>query len=98
LASYRNTRHDRINQLAHLGAMASIAVPHIFYQNTGWIQFGYRFSMDYLVYLIVLLALGRDRIGWMFKVAIIVGILINAFGAITFGQMNQFYASWILEE
>ena len=97
-ATYRNTLHDRINQLAHLGAMASIAVPHIFYQNTGWVQFGYRFSMDYLVYLTVLLALGRDRIGWMFRVAIIVGILINAFGAVTFGQMNQFYAPWILEE
>jgi hypothetical protein len=54
--------------------------------------------MDYLVYLIVLLALGRDRLGWLFRLAIIVGIVINAFGAVTFGQMNQFYASWMLEE
>ena len=32
--------------------------PSLFYMNSGWVQFGYRFSLDYMVFLIVLLAIG----------------------------------------
>jgi hypothetical protein len=28
----------------------------LLYQNTGWLQFGYRFSLDYVVFLVLLLA------------------------------------------
>jgi hypothetical protein len=98
VAQYRRTATDRVLQFACLLSLAVIAIPHIFYQNTGWIQFGYRFSMDYLAYLIILLALGRDRLGWLFKVGILASIGVNAFGAVTFGRMGQYYASWMLEE
>ena len=42
---------------------AAIALPGLFYQNDGYMQFGFRFSLDYTPYLIVLLALG----GWSIK-------------------------------
>lgn len=61
-----------------------IAVPIFLYQNTGWEQFGFRFVLDFLPYLIALLALGTWRLSRAFKIAVVVGILVNAFGAVTF--------------
>ena len=38
--------------------VAVTALPGLFYQNTGYMQFGFRFSLDYTPYLLVLFALG----------------------------------------
>ena len=61
------------------------------YQNDGWFQFGYRFSLDFVVFLMLLLALGGRRVGWPMRVLILVGIAVNLFGAVTFGRMPRFY-------
>ncbi len=78
-------------------AVLFIAIPHFFYQNTGWEQFGYRFSIDYTPYLIVLLAVGRVRFTWIFKTLTIFGIAMNAFGAITFKRFSKFYVDWFFD-
>ena len=67
-----------------------IFVVHALYQNDGWVQFGYRFSLDYTVFLVLLLALGGRKLGWTARTLILVGIAVNLFGAITFGRMPQF--------
>lgn len=61
-----------------------VVVPIVLYQNTGWEQFGFRFLLDFLPWLIALLAIGTWRLGRLFQAAVIVGILVNAFGAVTF--------------
>jgi len=66
-------------------------VLHMLYQNSGWVQFGYRFSLDYTVMLIALLAIGGYRFGWRAKALIVLSIGINTFGAITFNRYWQFY-------
>ena len=71
--------------------VAVIAIPGFLYQNTGFEQFGYRFSLDYTVYLVALLALGRRPLTWVFKALIVVGFIVNAFGAITFKRLPDFY-------
>jgi hypothetical protein len=94
-------REGAQNRWLHRAAwatIAAIATSHLFYQNTGWEQFGYRFQMDYLPFLLVLLAQGRDRLSWLFKVAIIWGIAANAFGAVTFKRAGRFYDNWFFEE
>ena len=48
--------------------VACVALPTLFYQNTGWVQFGYRFSNDYAVFLFALLAVGGYRFGRLFRV------------------------------
>jgi hypothetical protein len=63
---------------------------HALYQNDGWVQFGFRFSLDFTVFLVLLLALGGRRLGWTARTLILVGIAINLFGAITFGRMPHF--------
>lgn len=68
-----------------------IAAWSLLYQNSGWIQFGYRFILDYLVLLVVLLALSGRGFGRVTKALIIAGVLVNLFGAITFHRMERFY-------
>jgi uncharacterized membrane protein YidH (DUF202 family) len=82
-----------------IGAL-TIAVPIFFYQNTGWEQYGFRFSLDFMPYLVGLLALGGRPINRAFKTLIIIGILVNAFGAVTFkrGGMPAFYNDYLCEE
>ena len=64
---------------------------HLFYQNSGWVQFGYRFSLDYTVFLMALWAVGGYRLGPLAKALILFGIGVNTFGAITFGRYWNFY-------
>ncbi len=78
-------------------ALAAVAVPGLFYQNTGWVQYGFRFSLDYTPYMILLLALNRRRIGWIFVTLMVVGIVVNVFGAVTFGRMEMFYEDWLID-
>jgi len=55
------------------------------------VQFGYRFSLDYTVFLVLLLAVGGRKLGWTARTLILVGIAINLFGAITFQRVPQCY-------
>jgi hypothetical protein len=65
--------------------VAACALPGLFYQNTGYMQFGFRFSLDYTPYLLLLLAVS----GWRFqslplRVAAALGVLVNFWGAVAF--------------
>ncbi|MEZ4368052.1 MAG: hypothetical protein R2939_17490 [Kofleriaceae bacterium] len=71
--------------------VACVAVPTFFYQNSGWVQFGYRFSLDYLPMLLVLLAVGGRATGRGVKVLIALGIVVNLFGALTFDRHPEYY-------
>jgi hypothetical protein len=72
-------------------AAGAVALTDLLYQNTGWIQFGYRFSLDYAIALIALLALGARRFGVGFHLLCALGIAINLFGAMTFDRVGRFY-------
>ena len=71
----------------------AVAVPTLFYQNTGWVQFGYRFSNDYSVFLFALLAIGGFRFRGLFATAAVWSVAVNAFGALSFGRADyaRFY-------
>lgn len=70
---------------------ACIATPALFYQNDGWQQFGYRFALDFLPALLGVFALRVGRLSRGTKVLIGIAIVIQLFGAITFGRYEQFY-------
>jgi hypothetical protein len=78
-----------------LASVAGPAIMLLLYQNTGWRQFGYRFSNDYALLLFVLLAIGKRRLGWLFGAAATWGVALNLFGAITFdrsdARFDRFY-------
>lgn len=68
----------------------AVALPSLLYQNSGFLQFGYRFSLDYMVLLIALLAIGNVRLGMWFKVMVVFAIGVNLFGALTFDRAPEF--------
>ncbi|HEX6241214.1 MAG TPA: hypothetical protein VFZ61_09990 [Polyangiales bacterium] len=68
-----------------------IAAWDLCYQNSGWVQFGYRFALDYMPFLITALALGARRFGPLFGLALLFSIVVNTFGALTFDRAHRFY-------
>ena len=81
----------------HAALLLSVAGPlimNLLYQNSGWRQFGYRFSNDYSVFLFVLLAIGGRPFGALWKALAVWSVGWNLFGAITFdrgGPYDRFY-------
>ena len=65
---------------------ALVALPTLFYQNTGWVQFGYRFSNDYAPLLFMLLAIVGPSLRGSFMLASAFAVIVNFFGALTFGR------------
>jgi hypothetical protein len=69
---------------------ACVALPTLMYMNSGWIQFGYRFSLDYLPLLFLLLAVGMRPLGRAARALIVAGVLVNLFGAVTFPSRTYY--------
>lgn len=85
-------KNDWLYKVVALTTLA-VALPGLLYQNTGWMQFGYRFSNDFAALGFVLLAIGQRRFGPMFYLAAIFAVAVNAFGAVTFDRepYRKFY-------
>jgi hypothetical protein len=73
-------------------SILTTALPSLLYQNSGYLQFGYRFSLDYIVFLVLLLAVGGRRFGRLFKILIVFGVAVNLFGAIVFDRFGGVFA------
>ncbi len=71
----------------------SVAAPALLYQNSGWIQFGYRFSNDFAPFLFALIAVGGRRLSAPFWLLATVALVVNGFGAISFqrGAFARYY-------
>lgn len=69
--------------VAGIAALGPLAM-NLLYQNSGWFQFGYRFSNDYAVMLFVMLAVGVRRLSRAFWIAAIWAVAWNLVGAVTF--------------
>lgn len=75
--------------------VAACALPGLCYQNTGYAQFGFRFSLDYTVYLLLLFAIS----GWSLKdkrVAALaaLGVVVNFWGAVAFSGYTELVRRW----
>ncbi len=79
-------------------AVLPTAICTLLYQNTGWVQFGYRFALDYLPLLFVLISLGGRRLGAAFLGCAALAVSINTFGAVTFDRYHQFYDDDLSQE
>lgn len=83
---------ERTSQLVTLGIpLLLVVVMNLMYQNSGWVQFGYRFALDYLPAVFLLLALGGRRFGRVFALLALFALALNTFGALTFDRAPQFY-------
>lgn len=84
-------RKRTVTMVALFVSVAVVMVLNLAYQNSGWVQFGYRFALDYLVLLFALLAMGGRRFGVGFYALCVFAVAINAFGALTFDRRHEYY-------
>ncbi|WNG39493.1 hypothetical protein F0U61_41865 [Archangium violaceum] len=75
--------------------VAVTALPGLFYQNDGYMQFGFRFSIDYTPYLLLLFAIG----GWSLRnravlATVVFGVLVNFWGAVAFRGYTELVRNW----
>jgi hypothetical protein len=79
-------RLKRVSFLTWAAGLAALGplVMNLLYQNSGWFQFGYRFSNDYAILLFVILASGMRRPGRLFWIAAVWAVAWNLLGAVTF--------------
>lgn len=75
---------QRLTYIALAVTAALIAIPDLLYHNTGWVQFGYRFSNDFIVFVLAMLAIGRKKHGPTLYVLLAWSFAVNLFGALSF--------------
>jgi hypothetical protein len=80
---FRHLRIDRVTAGATIAVLA-IATVNLMHFSQGWVQFGYRFSNDFVPFALILVALGASRLGRLWPVVLLVGLSIvaNAWGTI----------------
>ncbi|MEZ4864001.1 MAG: hypothetical protein R3C14_21965 [Caldilineaceae bacterium] len=60
-----------------------LMAPLLLYYNTGWWQFGYRFSLDFIVPAVFLIAVAAGtRVTWAMRWLILAGVLSNLYGVL----------------
>ena len=52
------------------------------YHTTGYAQFGYRYVLDIIVFIFILLANGIKKVRWLEILLIFVSVFINAVGMV----------------
>jgi hypothetical protein len=71
---------DRTAQLLWIAA-ALVAIPDFLYYGGGYVQYGFRYSLDFTPFLVALMAMGSRRwIGWPERLLIVLGIASVAVG------------------
>ncbi len=67
------------------------SVPSLLYQNSGWIQFGYRFSLDYTPFLFLMVAASGRGFKKLFIALCAFALVVNLFGAWSFDRHWKYY-------
>jgi hypothetical protein len=84
LASFRDSRRRRL-ALAAATAIVLVSIVNLMHFSQGWVQFGYRFSNDFVVFALPLVAVGMRRRGGVGLLAfwlIAASVAINLWGVI----------------
>ncbi len=65
-----------------LGAAVLVLVPTLLYYGGGWLQYGYRYFLDSIPFVVALagLAVARHGLGWIGAGLILFGVLVNLGG------------------
>jgi hypothetical protein len=85
----RRRRIDRVTVGATI-AVVAIAFVNLMHFSQGWVQFGYRFSNDFVPFALLLVALGVARLGrlWPAVALVALSILINFWGTMWGGILG----------
>lgn len=79
---FRGIRRDSLTQASCLSIGLTL-VPLLTYYASGWIQFGYRYSLDFMPFMLLLVVRGfSNRNKNLVRASIIASVLINLWGLI----------------
>ena len=67
-------------------AALAVALPALLYQNSGQVQFSYRFALDFLPLLLVLLVVGGGARGRWFPALVVLAAIVQLYGAWLYGR------------
>jgi uncharacterized membrane protein len=84
--------------LACWAAIIPIAVLNWTFAATGWAQFGYRYSLDFLPFLVLLVMIAVPRLRAWHVALIAVSVLINLWGVLwifKFAPAELFGWTWV---
>lgn len=71
---------DPLTQAAILG-VASLLIPLLTYYGTGWIQFGLRYTLDFMVFPVLVVARALPRpLGTISRALILLSVIVNLWG------------------
>lgn len=79
-------------EFAALISILLISLPNLMHGGNGFVQFGYRHTLDFIPFLVLLTASGIKTVTWWKKALIITSILINLWGVL----MISFFKIWTL--
>jgi hypothetical protein len=81
LSAFRAPLGDR-RTWALLGAAVFVLIPTLLYYGGGWLQYGYRYFLDSIPFLVAMsgLAVARYGLHWAWWIVLGWGVLINALG------------------
>jgi hypothetical protein len=89
LLAFRRPRSARL-KVGAASAVALIALFNLAHFSQGWVQWGYRFSLDFMPFLLPLVALGAARADGrprlIAAVLLVAGLAVNLWG-VTWGQI-----------
>jgi hypothetical protein len=65
-----------------LGAAVATLLPNLLYYGGGWLQYGYRYALDAIPFVIALcgIAAARRGVGWIWRAAIVFGVVVGLGG------------------
>jgi hypothetical protein len=75
LPAVRRLRRSRLIAGASL-AVLIVAFVNLMHFSQGWVQFGYRFSLDFVPWALLLVAIGMERVRTSTGIAIAVGLVV----------------------
>jgi hypothetical protein len=91
LYMFRASLKDKL-ALAALGGLVLTSIPMLTYGVVGYLQFGYRFSLDILPFMVLLVASGmRYRLDGLKIAVIVLCCCINLWGTLAFNKLD-----WVL--
>ncbi len=81
------TSRDRLVLACWAAILPLVAINWVF-AATGWAQFGYRYGLDFMPFLFLLVVIAVRRVRWYHAVLIAAGVLVNLWGILWIFKFN----------
>ncbi|MCJ7519937.1 MAG: hypothetical protein MUO42_09755 [Anaerolineaceae bacterium] len=80
---------ERVVRMSLIGAFL-VAIPSLLYYNTGYLQAGYRYALDFLIFLFLpVIAATRGKLSWITIILVILSVVMGFISLINFYLLQK---------